>query len=332
MDLNKLKNTDPKQIIAGVILVGMLPLLVVWYKARKGEKTTNQPEEISMQATNSQYETKLAAFKAKQKEQRELSGQRLVTSDQMDTFSTQDSAKEVQLESVKERSVIVPDVQEQPVIAVQKKAAPVTKTKPTSPKSTNQAAANLRNTVAQEQQPKEEIPMVSAQMEQERRRQEMMAGWNRNQNQPSIAGKTYKGMIHGTQELASGQIAQLRTKEEMRIGNITIPVNTLISGKVRIVSGRLMIDVSSVRLRNEIHAIAMSVYGSDGQPGLPTALDITDNAINKELTEEAISQVGRRTGVIGSIASGVATAVTRDKNQKVKLIDAQTIYFKVNVR
>ena len=75
----------------------------------------------------------------------------------------------------------------------------------------------------------------------------------------------------------------------------------------------------------------MSVYGSDGQPGLPTSIDVRDKAINKEITAEASSQV-RRVGVVGSIASSVASAVTKDKQQKVKLIDSQSIYFKVNTK
>ena len=58
---------------------------------------------------------------------------------------------------------------------------------------------------------------------------------------------------------------------------------------------------------------------------------MVDNAINKEVTNEAISQVGR-TGVIGNIASKVASTAVRDKNQKITLIDSQSIYFKVNER
>ena len=142
---------------------------------------------------------------------------------------------------------------------------------------------------------------------------------------------SYKGVIHGTQELSGGQIANLRTREEIRINNIVIPANTLLSGNTRISQGRVMIDVSSVRLRNDIYSVSITVYGSDGLPGLPTSMSMVDNAINKEVTNEAISQVGR-TGVIGNIASKVASTAVRDKNQKITLIDSQSIYFKVNER
>ena len=88
------------------------------------------------------------------------------------------------------------------------------------------------------------------------RLQQMREGWgNKSSNRVEERGRSYKGVIHGTQELSGGQIANLRTREEIRINNIVIPANTLLSGNTRISQGRVMIDVSSVRLRNDIFCI-----------------------------------------------------------------------------
>lgn len=336
MDINKLKGMNPAQLVAGFILVMMLPLLAVWYKSRKADRNPSALEEMAPVSASSQYETKLAAFKAKQKEQREMAGNMHLNAREMEVVSTPETEVSDESREVEKRTAIQKesDSKTMPV----KRHETVTNEVRTASKaavSNREAVQQLRNTVATSQpsnnsSDSREMPNDQTSL-QERRRQEMAASWNRNKTEPSNAGKTFKGVIHGTQELASGQIAQLRTKEEIQVGSIVIPQNTLVSGKVSIVSGRLIIVVSSIRLRNDIVPVSMSVYGSDGQLGLPTALDVRDNAIDKELTQEAISQV-RRTGVIGSIASSVASAVTRDKNQRVKLIDSQSIYFKLNVK
>lgn len=328
MDINKLKDADPKQLMAGFVLLCMLPLLYFWYAQRKGEKNPSAPEQVALETTNSQYETKLAAFKAKQKERREHAGQIRQLPGEMNTFGSETESEQTQetgLSQIAQEKAREPEVPlSKPTVVRERKGGVSNQIR-----QEGSVAQQLRNTVTTEMSEDEPVAQKeAAYSERERRRQEMIAGWNRNQSKTSNSAKTYKGVIHGTQELSGGQIAQLRTKEEIRVRNTVIPVNTLISGKVRIESGRLMIQVSSVRLRNDIVSVPMTVYGSDGQPGLATALDVTDNTINRELTDEAISQV-RRTGVIGSIASSVATAVTKDKNQRVKLIDAQTIYFKL---
>ena len=129
--------------------------------------------------------------------------------------------------------------------------------------------------------------------EKDQRHREMLEGWNRADNRSNMSYKSYQGVIHRTQELSNDQSANLRTREEIRVSNIVIPQNTLLSGSSRIAQGRVMIEVSSVRLRNDIYPVSISVYGSDGQPGLPTSMSTMDNAINKEVTDEAISQVGR---------------------------------------
>lgn len=321
--IDKFKEMPKSQIVAGVILLSLLPLMYVWYQSRKSVRTSTSVEEIQVVSTNSQYDSKLAAFKAKQKQQREMVAQPTLEADQIEVFSS-----EMVNESEQQPEHEIKAPIEKTTKAISEDVSPSKSARRTAPQVS--AVHGLRQTV---KDPETEVlhkPAVTYDQQAERRK-EMMNGWSRNNQSTTQIGKAFKGVIHGTQELTSGQIANLRTKEEIRVQGVVIPPNTLISGTVRISSTRVIIDISSVRVRNDIYHISMSVYGSDGQPGLPTSIDVRDKAINKEITDEAISQV-RRVGVVGSIASSVASAVTKDKQQKVKLIDSQSIYFKVNTK
>lgn len=326
--IDKIKEMPRQQVIATVILICMLPLMSLWYKSRKEDKENSSVADVTIESNSSQYDSKLAAFKAKQRMEKESSSQHMLDSKQMERFMrvTQDET-----EDVGDNSKATKD---EPAVADDKPIE--VSNKPVKPKShTNSATNNLRMAarIPSEAKP-EATDKVIGNNDNDRdiRLQQMREGWgNKSSNRVEERGRSYKGVIHGTQELSGGQIANLRTREEIRINNIVIPANTLLSGNTRISQGRVMIDVSSVRLRNDIYSVSITVYGSDGLPGLPTSMSMVDNAINKEVTNEAISQVGR-TGVIGNIASKVASTAVRDKNQKITLIDSQSIYFKVNER
>ena len=322
---DRFKNMPASQIAVGIILISLLPLLFIWYKSRKNERNKSKVEQVSISTADGVYESKLAAYKAKQRQERERSSIVSVVNNPLETFSSETFGED---SDNKELQSLQSNINRKKITRSEN-ITTVTDTKSEKRIETTSPSIKLRNSVKQETQVIDGTPSnATDQSLLERKRQERMAGWNKS-GQSATGTKTYKGVIHGTQELAPGQTALLRLREEIRQGNIIIPVNTLISGKVSISQGRVMIDISSIKLKDGIYTLGMSIYGSDGLAGLPTSMDIKDNAINKEVTNEAISQI-RKTGVAGSIASSVAGAVTRDKSRKVTLIDAQNIYFKVN--
>ena len=198
--MEKLKNIPQSQIIAGIILVALLPLLYIWYKSRKEDKSQSKVEQVTLSANQSHYESKLAAYKAKQRMERELMTQRSVVDDRLETFSS-DTFENMEENPVVEVVEKVMHEDDKIIKAVERKSKPVKQYKSSS------ASEELRKTVSRES----EAVSVSSQKElesiQEKRRQERLSGWNRNQSGTS-ASKTYKGVIHGTQELASGQIGR----------------------------------------------------------------------------------------------------------------------------
>lgn len=194
-----------------------------------------------------------------------------------------------------------------------------------------------QNTPKQPTGKKESQPPMS---DKERRKAMMEQSWGQvgsEDQTPTDASRNFTGVIHQTQTVRSGSVALLRTTQPIPVGNVVIPENTLLSGVVSIGRERLTITINSVRLDKRIVPIHLAVYGTDGIAGIPIKADDVGRELNSETTEEVVRQVGNtvsRTGgigrAIGSIFSGTARAVKREKERDVLLIDNQMIIFRIN--
>jgi hypothetical protein len=79
-----------------------------------------------------------------------------------------------------------------------------------------------------------------------------------------IVAEVYQG---GT--VREGEMVALRLSDNVSLGEQTLPKGHILYGVVTLLNGRLHITVRTIRLQNSLHAVRLTVYDSDGQPGLP---------------------------------------------------------------
>lgn len=91
----------------------------------------------------------------------------------------------------------------------------------------------------------------------------------------AVSGLT--AMIEHTQQLVSGNTVQLRLTSPLSVGRIQIAANTFVYGTAALSGERLKIKISSVRSRDLILPVSLSVYDLDGIEGIfiPGALSRT---------------------------------------------------------
>lgn len=183
------------------------------------------------------------------------------------------------------------------------------------------------------------VPVASAA---DRRREALLRDWGMNggsaADASSVAPAMFCAVIHGTQLLKAGQVAVFRTKEPIRYGSLVVPANTLLSGVALIAGNRLTVKITSVRLGQQVFALPLEVYGSDGMAGLPLDGDVVDRVAGEQTSSTAIRETGaaasRYGGTVGRVAgaliSGVGNQVRSAKNTEVKLIDNQIVILKIS--
>lgn len=182
-------------------------------------------------------------------------------------------------------------------------------------------------------------PVLSAA---DRRREALLRDWGMNGGSAAdaspVAPAMFCAVIHGTQLLKAGQVAVFRTKEPIRYGSLVVPANTLLSGVALIAENRLTVKITSVRLGQQVFALPLEVYGSDGMAGLPLDGDVVDRVAEEQTSSTAIRETGaavsRYGGTVGRVAgaliSGVGNQVRSAKNTEVKLIDNQIVILKIS--
>ena len=79
---------------------------------------------------------------------------------------------------------------------------------------------------------------------------------------------TISACIYGNQTVTDGQKVQLRLLERMRVGDIIIPANAVVTGSARITGERLGIGITSIEYAGSIYPVKLSVYDTDGQEGI----------------------------------------------------------------
>lgn len=109
---------------------------------------------------------------------------------------------------------------------------------------------------------------------------------------------TIRACVDCNQTLSDGQGVRLRLKEEMRAGNLILPRNTLIVGTGKIEGERLCVTVTSIEYAGTILPVELTVYDSDGQPGIhiPASMEIS-------AAKEVAANLGQNLGTTVSITN-----------------------------
>lgn len=79
---------------------------------------------------------------------------------------------------------------------------------------------------------------------------------------------TIKACIHDNQTITDGQAVRMRLLEPMKAGATLLPRNTVVTGMGRITGERLGISITSLEYGGTILPVELTVYDSDGQPGI----------------------------------------------------------------
>lgn len=113
---------------------------------------------------------------------------------------------------------------------------------------------------------------------------------------------TIRACIDCDQTLIDGQGVRLRLMEEMRAGNLILPRNTLIVGTGKIEGERLGIAITSIEYAGTILSVELTVYDSDGQPGIhiPASMEIS-------AVKEVAANLGQNLGTTVSITNQSAS-------------------------
>lgn len=115
---------------------------------------------------------------------------------------------------------------------------------------------------------------------------------------PTGTKNTIRACVDCNQTLTDGQGVRLRLQEEMRAGNLVLPRNTLVVGMGKIEGERLGIVITSIEYAGTILPVELTVYDSDGQPGIhiPASMEIS-------AAKEVAANLGQNLGTTVSITN-----------------------------
>ena len=329
------------------IIIGSLALVAVVFSAMfifGGDKKKNDPDQsaIPIEATSNTYESKLQAYKDKRKKEKEEAYKRGYDPNMNIVQPDPETIQEdVQVSNIQESIQARPERQASPGPSSRSPGKPAAVPAEKRQAAQTIAINNLQNALKTENQAEDRgmspapattqapaQPQNGSADEKERRRKAMQT-WNKQDN-ATATGKTYQAVIHKEQVVSNGKMAAFRTKEDIDTGNLTIPANTLLFGTVSVTQNRLIVNISSVTINKNVYPIKLSVYGTDGAPGIPVQIDNVQKAADSKIGDEIVSATRKRTGVIGDVVGGIANAMKREKEISCTLIDNQTIYLKLN--
>jgi conjugative transposon TraM protein len=140
-------------------------------------------------------------------------------------------------------------------------------------------------------------------------------------NAPENAN-TIQAVVHETQTVVNGSVIKLRLTRPVTISGMLIPKDNFLFGVAALNGERLNIKIGSIRYRNSLFPVALSVYDMDGLEGIAVP-----GAISREVAKESAAGSTENLGLNGlntsfgaqAASAGVEAAKTLF-NRKVKLI------------
>ena len=121
---------------------------------------------------------------------------------------------------------------------------------------------------------------------------------------------TISACISESQTIEQGGRVKLRLLEPLQAGNITIPVNSMVTGIANIQGERLDILVSSIEYAGNIIPVELAIYDIDGQRGIFVPGSEGRTAA-KEVMGDVSQSMGNSISFAGSAGQQVAMDLTR---------------------
>lgn len=313
---------NKRTLLLQIILVLLIIIIIIVYiqTRKKGKDIDIVEKEIVMEEAknNSVYYSKLEAYKEKERRKRNQSNVSVKIDSSL--FSSNEELEEKVEPDI--NKIFISEVKNEKeddlYVPVQKKTTQINAFR-------QLAEVNKPKDESKGQDQDREIREQQAKLnDRERRLKEMQSSWASKSNSSTKKTGYHKAVVHGTQELRSGQTVVLRTKEPIRIDNTDIPVNTILNGVLAIRNNRAEIRIASARVNNQVFPVQLQVFGMDGMAGIPIDQSTVSSETSNELTREAVNEA-RKLGVVGKIAGSVVSSVTREKKQTIILVDAQNL-------
>lgn len=108
--------------------------------------------------------------------------------------------------------------------------------------------------------------------------------------------KQVMAVVHGDQILTDGSSIKMRLKEDLVVGGRTVRRNTIVYGSIKFGRERALVDISSMRVADQIVSTDIKVYGLDGMEGI-LINDFAGSSETREgVLDEAISDIGQQIG------------------------------------
>ena len=157
--------------------------------------------------------------------------------------------------------------------------------------------------------------VVSA-LQQEQSNEEFMAEYSVERNMTfntavgivsALDKNTISACIYGNQTVTDGQKVQLRLLERMRVGDIIIPANAVVTGSARITGERLGIGITSIEYAGSIYNVKLSVYDTDGQQGI-----FIPGSMELNAAKEVAANMGTSMGSSINISSDAKAQLASD--------------------
>ena len=118
---------------------------------------------------------------------------------------------------------------------------------------------------------------------------------------------TISACIYGNQTVTDGQKVRLRLLEQMRVGDIIIPANSVVTGSARITGERLDIGITSIEYAGSIYNVKLNVYDTDGQEGI-----FIPGSMELNAAKEVAANMGTSMGSSINISSDAGAQLASD--------------------
>jgi conjugative transposon TraM protein len=119
------------------------------------------------------------------------------------------------------------------------------------------------------------------------------------------ASNAIEAVVHETQTLLDGSTVKLRILNDVSLNGILIPKNNFLYGTASLHGERLQVSVNSIRFRDQIFRVDLSVYDLDGIIGIYIPEALTHDVV-KRTTDRAMQGIvlGTYDASVGAQAAG----------------------------
>lgn len=143
-----------------------------------------------------------------------------------------------------------------------------------------------------------------------------------NNTAPIDSQNAIEAVVHETQTLVAGATVKFRLANDIYINGNLIPKDNFVFGIASLNGERLTVKISSIRYRNSIFPVDLSVYDMDGAEGIYIPGAITRD-VAKESADQSIQNLGFTTYDPSLGAQAASAGITAAKSlfsRKVRLV------------